>query len=244
MLRRLKMAAAAIRPSELAVARERCGLCGCPILVRLAASEKAVRCPRCGASAVSQSLVDVLVRSWRNPARLRIHELSAAGPLVAFLRRAAGQLSTSEFFEDVAPGDCVDGVQCQDVQRLTFDDDSLDVCTSTEVFQHVEDDAAGFAQIHRVLRPGGLCVFTVPLSGAGQTVERTAMVDGRCVQILPARFHLDRRRKRNDLIHRDYGSDIVTRLQRAGFHEASLVDPAPELFGFRRPVVVARKRAV
>jgi hypothetical protein len=42
--------------------------------------------------------------------------------------------AASEYFNEVAPGAWRDGVQCQDVQRLTFADASFDVCTSTEVF--------------------------------------------------------------------------------------------------------------
>lgn len=41
-------------------------------------------------------------------------------------------------------------------------DQSVDVLTLLDVLEHVEDDHAALAEIHRVLRPGGVLVLTVP----------------------------------------------------------------------------------
>jgi len=79
----------------------------------------------------------------------------------------------------------VNSVQCQDVQRLTYDSASFDVCTSTEVFEHVPDDSRGFAERHRVLRPGGRLVFSVPIVSAAKTVERAVMERGTLRHLLP-----------------------------------------------------------
>jgi SAM-dependent methyltransferase len=40
------------------------------------------------------------------------------------------------------------------------------------VFEHVPDDARGFSELRRVLRPGGKMLFTVPLFDAPDTVDR------------------------------------------------------------------------
>ncbi len=100
-------------------------------------------------------------------------------------------------------------------------DASFDVCTSTEVFEHVPDDARGFAEIRRVLRPGGFFVFTVPLSPGAATVERAALRDGSVHHVLPPVYHGDRVRGRGKvLVFRDYGMDIAERLRRQGFAQA------------------------
>jgi SAM-dependent methyltransferase len=228
-----------LRPAELGLARERCAVCGSGWSLRLARSELGVRCPRCGASAVTQSLAGVIRTELPGLGSAAAYEMSAQGPLVAFLRRHAAMLTTSELLDGVAPGESRDGVLCQNVERLTFADASFDLCTSSEVFEHVEDDAAGFGEVHRVLRPGGRFLFTVPLHDSAVTVERMAIRDGQRIALLPPMYHADRYRGATVLVQRDYGRDIVERLRDAGFAEARIARPAQVLFGHARPVIVA-----
>jgi SAM-dependent methyltransferase len=230
-----------LKPVQVRIARESCALCRFPFQLRLSASEMAVRCPRCGASAVTQSLVDVLGRSCADLSVLDAYEMSAAGPLVPYLKSRCRSLRTSEYFDDIRPGDSRNGIVCQDVQRLTFPANSFDLCTSTEVFEHVEDDRAGFREIFRVLRPGGTFVFTVPIDPDAATVERTELRDNVRVRVLPVEYHADRYRGANILCHRNYGRDIVARLREAGFATAGITKPERSLFGFARPVVFAGK---
>lgn len=55
-------------------------------------------------------------------------------------------------------GDAVNGDAC----NLAFADESFDRIIASEVFEHVPDDAAAFAELARVLRPGGVMAVTVP----------------------------------------------------------------------------------
>jgi SAM-dependent methyltransferase len=229
------------RLSELGCARGRCAACGFGLQLRLARSESGVRCARCGASAVTQSLAEVVRREMPGLGACTAYEMSAKGPLVAFLRRSCRALATSELFDGVAPGQWRGDVQCQDVQRLTYADASFDLCTSTEVFEHVENDAAGFAEVYRVLRPGGRFIFTVPLHDSAHTVERLAERDGQRVHLLPPAYHADRYRGDVILVQRDYGRDLLDRLRQAGFASADFVQPQAALFGHARPVIVARR---
>jgi 2-polyprenyl-3-methyl-5-hydroxy-6-metoxy-1,4-benzoquinol methylase len=47
-----------------------------------------------------------------------------------------------------------------DSQRLGFPDDSFDVVTCTHIYEHVPDAQALMDEIHRVLKPGGVCFFS------------------------------------------------------------------------------------
>lgn len=241
-LRRARTAASLVQPGQLGLRPFRCPICGPSLLVRLCAMPTGVRCLRCAASAAVLSLVRVLVEQRPGFRSDTVYEMSAGGPLARFLRREVARVACSEYFDDVAPGAWRDGVQCQDVQRLTYDDASFDVCTSTEVFEHVPDDARGFREIRRVLRPGGLFLFTVPLSRARDTVERATRRDGTLQHLLPPAYHDDRLRGRGKvLVYRDYGPDIVERLKRHGFAEAWIDARSSAAFlGQGVPVVVAR----
>lgn len=48
------------------------------------------------------------------------------------------------------------------IERLPFPDDSFDFVICSEVLEHLSDDEAGLREIHRVLRPGGTLVVSVP----------------------------------------------------------------------------------
>ena len=125
-----------------------------------------------------------------------VYELSSRGALCRYLRRRFARVTVSELWDDVAPGTFRNGVQCQDVQRLSHPDGAFDLVTSTEVFEHVPDDRRAFAEVHRVLRPGGRLVFTVPLMDAGPTLERAELRYGRIVHLVTPEYHGDRLRGR------------------------------------------------
>lgn len=241
MWRQIRRAAQLLDVRALRLWRERCALCGNHWQLKLSASEMGVRCLRCGASAVSQSHVEVIKRCVPALAACSAYELSASGPLVDFLKSHVDTLMTSEFDETAASGQTLNGTRIEDVQQLSFADGSFDLITSTEVFEHVANDQRAFAECHRCLRPKGQLIFTVPLSGEPITVERTELRAGKRVALLPAEYHADRRRGFNVLCYRNYGLDILQRLRQAGFAEARLVRPTASLGGYARSVLVAAR---
>jgi len=220
---RVRYAASIFEPRALALAFFECPFCGASALLRFARSAIAVRCLRCGSSAATLSLGAVLRAERPGFLNGHVYEMSARGPLHAFLGRQVGRFIFSEYFDDVAPGQYRNGVQCQDVQRLTYEDGAFDIVTSTEVFEHVPDDLKGFREVRRVLRSGGAFVFTVPLAPSEATIERAVFQNGRLVHLLPPAYHDDRIRGRNKvLVFRDYGRDIIDRLLAAGFRSARI----------------------
>src|SRR6187402_1238587 len=164
-----------VRLRDLAVRAARCPFCGPTLLLRLRAVEFGIRCARCGASAVHLALGQVLRIEVPDISASDVCELSARGPLARYLLAHARSTALSEYFESTAPGSVRNGVRCEDVQRLTYADSSFDLVTHTEVFEHVADDAAAFGELHRVLRPAGKTIFTVPLREADETLERAIL---------------------------------------------------------------------
>ena len=226
---------------KLRASPARCPLCGPSVVVRFSASPIGARCLRCAASGITMALVSVLREEVGGLGGLHVYELSSRGPLVDWLRRNAGRLTCSEWFDGATPGQIVDGVQCQDVQNLTFAPASFDLCTSTEVFEHVPDDARGFAELRRVLRPGGRLVFSVPLSPAASTIERARLLkDGGVEHLLPPEYHGDRIRGRGRVLaYRNYGFDVLQRVAAQGFRDVRFAPPAPGIRRWAPPIVVA-----
>ena len=202
-----------------------------------------IRCLRCQASLVAMALGSVLQERVGALADKRLYELSSRGPFFRFLARNVKDLTCSEYFDDVPPGEFRGQIQCQDVQRLTFRSESFHICTSTEVFEHVPDDLQGFAEICRVLKPGGILLFTVPLHDMDRTRERARIENGELVHQLPPEYHGDQIRGRGKVLSfRDYGRDIVERLLAAGFGRAEIIQTIDTTgAGFRMQVVIAFK---
>jgi SAM-dependent methyltransferase len=78
-----------------------------------------------------------------------------------------------------------------DSGRLPFADHSFDLVCLFDVLEHLENDGAALREVHRVLRPGGLCFASVPawpwlfsgndrLAHHKRRYTRTAL--GRCAQ--------------------------------------------------------------
>jgi len=187
------------------------------------------------------SLVSILRQELGSLENLHVYELSSRGPLVAWLRRHAGQVTCSEYFDGVGAGETLNGVQCQDVQLLTYAAASFDACTSTEVFEHVPDDLRGFAELYRVLRPGGRLVFSVPMSPRAATVERAFWKDGVIHHLLPPEYHGDHIRGQGRVLaYRNYGLDILDRVRAAGFSDVRIVKPLHWLGRWAgQPIIVA-----
>ena len=149
---------------------------------------------------------------------------------------------SSEYIDGASPGSVVDGVMNQDLERLTFQSAAFDVVITSEVLEHVADLDRALAEIGRVLKPGGLHIFTVPVDdGQAHSRERARLADGKVVHLEPAVYHGDSRRPEGILAFRDFGGDVAAYLTRPGFACERTEDAsAGELAS---PVLVARKDA-
>jgi SAM-dependent methyltransferase len=94
-----------------------------------------------------------------------------------------------------------------DITRLPFDAASFDLVVCAHVLEHVEDDRAALAELHRVLRAEGTAIIQVPIRPIETTFEDASVTS-------PA----DRERVFGQWDHvRVCGRDYVGRLEAAGF---------------------------
>ena len=114
--------------------------------------------------------------------KLLLRELLAVGPGREILNAGAGLGSFTALLEargfsvtssDVSEpaldhlSERVDGpVVGADLTKLPFANANFDAVVLGEVLEHVEDDRAALAEVHRVLRPGGKLALSVPANPA------------------------------------------------------------------------------
>jgi len=71
----------------------------------------------------------------------------------------AGQLSQ---FLTQLPTHTLGNYPHVDMQAMPYPDDSFDLVTHSDTLEHVINPVKGLSECRRVLRPGGICAFTVP----------------------------------------------------------------------------------
>lgn len=141
-------------------------------------------------------------------------------PLFRVLRRKYRGLVGSEFFGESVPRGLVnaDGVRNEDLTRLTFGSDSFDHILTFDVLEHMPDYRAAGAECWRCLRPGGSLLFSVPFTGARETIRRAhRLPDGSIEHLLPPEYHGDPIREEGCLCFHDFGWDLLDDLRRVGF---------------------------
>jgi SAM-dependent methyltransferase len=99
----------------------------------------------------------------------------------------ATQYSREFTFGDLHPAQ---GWRNEDLERQTFADSAFDVVITLDVFEHLFDPGRAVAEIARTLKPGGLCIMTVPVVRPFQTTQRRASLsNGKIVHLLPEQYH-------------------------------------------------------
>jgi len=105
---------------------------------------------------------------------------------------------------------------CQSLEALTFADASFDVVITEDVFEHIRHHEKAFAEVARVLRPGGSHIFTIPFQFDRKTVRRVEVRGAEDVYLLEPRYHGDKIRG-EILVYTDFGIDLFERLEGYGF---------------------------
>ena len=110
----------------------------------------------------------------------------------------------------------IDGIQAADLTAAPFEADTFDIIICSHVLEHVPDDAAAFAELFRILKPGGHALLLVPLAHDGLGIDEDTTLNDPAEQ--------DRRFGQWDHV-RIYDTDgFTSRMRTAGF-ETSLYDP-------------------
>ena len=116
------------------------------------------------------------------------------------------------------------GITNQNLECLTFPNESFDLVITSDVMEHVRLDDRAYREIYRVLKPGGIYVFTVPHSRLyEQTLIRVQVSDaddsGKDVHLLEPEYHGDANSGEGSgvLSYRVYGRDLDSYLARLGF---------------------------
>ncbi len=144
---------------------------------------------------------------------LAVAEINSVGSLHRFLCRLPN-LSYSEYGIETSD------VASEDLMCLSYSDSSFDLILTSETLEHVPDIDIALNEIHRVLKPAGLHIFTVPIvMDRPETRQRASIRGGKLVHHAPPSYHGNGSGQQPDLlVFYEFGADFVERCRRAGFN--------------------------
>ena len=171
-------------------------------------------CARCGClprERATMYCIEKFFPEWRKAV---LHESSPTllrGPSVRFRKEVPHYIPTY-YFPDTLPGTTERGYRCENLERLTFADNSIDLHVTQDVFEHILDPRAAFREIARTLKPGGAHLFTVPLVNKNAPTRfcATRNRDGSIAQLVdPPKYHGDPLSTEGSLVTVNWGYDIT-----------------------------------
>jgi SAM-dependent methyltransferase len=188
------------------------GYCSCcRQLVNFRATAAKLRdfylCTNCGSIPRNRHLQFVLDTEFDGWEDMYIHEGSQGRP---YIQNFSKHYSQSSYIQGAEPGSIVNGRRCENLEGLTFADNTFDIFITQDVLEHVFRPELAMREIMRVLRPGGAHVFTVPKhKGLLEHVQRARMgVDGSIEYLVEPRYHGAPDGEDRALVTWDYGYDF------------------------------------
>ncbi|MBP0445065.1 class I SAM-dependent methyltransferase [Roseomonas sp. SSH11] len=154
-----------------------------------------------------------------------VFEPGQSGPLRPYLSRA-GRYHASVFRSGIPSGEMVNGVECQDLTATSFADASFDLVVTSDIMEHVRRPERAWAEIRRILKPGGFHVFSIPLMAPmpRRSVARVDTTGDADIHLLPPVYHGDGAGGLS-LVYTDFGADLLDKLAAHGLPTQALPYP-------------------
>jgi len=165
-------------------------------------------CQKCNSIPRQRALIYILKMLYPNYKELQIHESSPGGPASEKLLAECPDFTFSFYFPDVPPGEYKDNMRCENLEELTFPDNSFDIFITQDVLEHVLHPDKAFKEIARVLKPNGAHIFTVPLYHTQKTTFRVLPTNEGLKYLTEKVFHSNPIDPKGSLVITDWGYDL------------------------------------
>lgn len=148
--------------------------------------------------------------------KLKIFEPGIIGPLRKFFK-GFPNYTQSYYWDDIPFGESKNGIVNQDLMGLTYKNNTFDLIITADIFEHVRKPFIGFEEIHRVLKKGGIHVFTVPSQYPlrKKTHFRVDTSGPEDIHIDPPHYHIAGDGGKS-LVYTEFGEDMFGKLDEIG----------------------------
>ena len=158
-------------------------------------------CPICSNSARTRALGKAIVnelnfpdvkifKEWiqeANKKDLKIAEINSCGKLHDFLANSKN-LKYSEYHSQ--ENTKINDIPNEDITNLSYEDNSFDLVIHSETLEHVPDYKKALDECIRILKPNGICIYTVPIINNRLTIKCVAIDEKGDINYLkPPSYH-------------------------------------------------------
>lgn len=193
------------------------------LIISLSPGEERKLCLRCRAN-LRYELLAQSIRTVDGKLKDKtIVELDPKSPLRFLLRQSDNYIRTYYSTKDQSGTIRYDGARCEDITKLSFSDNSIDLIISSDVLEHVPDFLAAMKESARVLVRGGVHLFTVPT--AGKTIKRAELNEGMIKHLLPPEYHSDPLNPEGILAFWNFGFDLPELFKLDGVNIIKVIGP-------------------
>lgn len=152
-------------------------------------------------------ILDRYFPGWENQ---KLHESSPGNKLIS---QWANRYSSSQYLEGVAEGTIHNDQRCENLEHLTFADDTFDIFITQDVMEHVYLPRKAFQEIMRILKPGGVHVFTAPKhKNVAHSYARAIIEKNEVKHLLEPMYHGNPVGDGRALVTWDYGDDFEVQI--------------------------------
>lgn len=210
-------------------------------------------CSSCGSSNRQRQMALMVRRRFnlspigpmRFPKNFSIYNAEANGVLHRQLMLNSGYVCSEYFGSTYSSGKIIKGIRHEDLQRLSFKNESFDLSLSSDVLEHMPAPYDAHREIFRVLKRGGRHIFTVPFNPlAVEDDVRAIIEDGEIKYLSEKLYHGDPVRPGDGiLVWTIFGVEMMRKLETIGFQVRAwnLYEPENGIVGNCNTIFEAQK---
>ena len=149
----------------------------------------------------------------------KILNTETTGSLHNYLKNLNFYCASEYLGDKYNSGDIIDGILHQDLMKTSFNNSSIDIVMSSDVFEHIPEPYKAFSEIYRILKPAGRHIFTVPFYSESYKDEVRATIDkdGTIKNFLPPIYHGDPMRPEGILVYTIFSMEMLVKLSDIGY---------------------------
>jgi SAM-dependent methyltransferase len=184
-------------------------------------------CASCGLSGRERHILEV-INNLIEVKKIRAHEIACFERVTHFARileKLHSGCCQSEYISSKQTpgsygpaGENAEQARHEDIQDTSYASESLELIIHRDIYEHIPSPAKALREGNRILKEGGLMIFTAPVYDWVNTRIRSEITDGgKIIHHLPPSYHGNPLSSDGSLVFTDLGLDFFELCESEGF---------------------------